>query len=39
MWDLDVALVNAYISYKIYHHVHILECISHYRFREQVFLA
>ncbi len=39
MWGLDVVLVNACILYKIFHQMHNLEYMSHYRFREQVFLA
>lgn len=39
MWGLDVAIVNSYILYKTYHQMHNLEYISHYRFREQLFLA
>ena len=39
MWGLDVAIVNSYILYKIYHQMHDLEYMSHYRFRGQIFLA
>ena len=39
MRGLDVAIVNSYILYKIYHQMHDLDYMSHYRFREQIFLA
>ena len=39
LWAFDVALVNAFLLYKQYYKMHDLEPLSHYRFREQVFLA
>ena len=39
MWGLDIVIVNLYILCKIYHQMHNLEYMSHYRFCEQISLA
>mgnify|MGYP003340844425 CR=1 FL=1 len=39
LWAFNVALVNAYLLYKSYFKSHGWTYMSHYKFREEVFLA